>query len=429
MLKNIYIKLSVLGILIIALETVAEPIKWNTGLTILSTYIIWLFNIILLFVWLKSKKYYVSKDQVKEMRFLTILLLWFSITIFRGAFIADDYWTTKFLITNSFGLLLPVVAYLLTNNKVLQLFLNVYVRYVLPMFLIFAFIIPQSTYAKYLIIGSVLILFIPAFKKRMRWTLILIILLSVAITLASRGKILTFIIPMILVVLYYFRVLISLKFWEFARKVVMFSPFILFYLAFTGGFNIFEMKKYIKSEYTTQVLDKGEVKTEDLLIDTRTMLYEEVLNSAYKNEYIIFGRTPARGNDTDKWDDQTEIFGKNERIANESGILNVFTWSGIIGIILYFLVFYKATYLSINKSNNIYSKMIGLFLAFRWFWSWVSEYSAFELSFLSIWILVAMSYSKSFRNMTNNEFKFWIRGITDKRYRNHVFKAKKSFSR
>lgn len=427
MLKNIYIKISVLGILIIALETVSGPIQWNTGVTILSTYLVWFFNIVLLFVWFKSKKYYVSKDQVKEMRFLTILLLWFSITIFRGALVADNYWATKSLITNGFGLILPVVAYLLTNKKVLQLFLNFYVRYALPMFLILVLIIPQNTYAKYLIIGSVLILFLPAFKTRMRWTLILIVLLSITITLAARGKVLTFIIPMILVVFYYFRVLIPLKFWEFARKVVMFSPFILFYLAITGVFNVFEIKKYVESQYTTQDIVKGEVRTEDLLIDTRTMLYNEVLISAYKNEYLIFGRTPARGNDTDLWHDQTEISGKNERIANEAGILNVFTWSGIIGVILYFLVFYKATYLSINKSNNIYSKMIGLFLAFRWFWSWVSEYSAFELSYLSIWILVAMSYSKSFRNMNNNEFKFWIRGITDKRYRNHVFKAKKKF--
>jgi len=425
MLKNRYITLTALSILIIALETVSIPIYWNTGFKITNTYANFSLNIIILYVWFKSIPYYVSKDQIKEMRFLKILLLWYSITIFRGAFVADDYWTTKSLITNSLGLFLPIVAYVLTNKIVLQKFLRYYVRYVLPMFLIFLFITPNDTYARYLIIVSVLILFVPAFKKRMSLNLILIGLFAIIINLTARGKVLTFIVPMILLALYYYRLYIPLKLWESLRKVVIFSPIILFYLAFTGSFNVFKMNDYIHGDYTTETTKKGEVVVENLLTDTRTILYEEVLLSALKNNYLVFGRTPARGNDTDFWEDQTEITGKNERFSNESGILNVFTWTGIIGLLLYFLVFYKATYLAINKSNNIYSKMIGIFLAFRWLWSWVSEYSAFELSYLSIWILVAMSYSKSFRNMNNNEFKIWIRGITDIRYYNLLIKAKK----
>jgi len=416
MLKNRYITLTALSILIITLETVSGPIYWNTGVNIINTYATWFFNIIILYIWLKSIPYYVSKDQIKEMRFLTILLLWYSISIFRGAFVADDYWTTKSLITNSFGLLLPIVAYVLTNKKVLQVFLRFYVRYALPMFLIFSLITPKDTYARYLIIGSVLLLFIPAFKTRMRWTLIVIALVSITINIAARGKVLTFIIPMILVALYYFRLYIPLKLWESMRKVVIFAPILFLYLAVTGSFNVFRMNDYIKGDYTTETKEKGEIQVEDLLTDTRTILYEEVILSAFKNDYLIFGRTPARGNDTDFWEDQTEISGKNERFSNETGILNTFTWTGIIGMLLYFLVFYKATYLAINKSNNTYSKMIGIFLAFRWLWSWVSEFSAFELGFLSIWILVAMSFSKSFRNMTNNEVKFWARGITSKHF-------------
>ena len=351
------------------------------------------------------------------MLLLQILLLWYVFSIIRGVFIADDYWTAKALVHNTFGLLLPVVAYSLTNLKVLQSLFRVYIKYALPLFIVFAIIIPRDTYGRYLVLGTILLLFFPVLSKRIKWVVGILVLIVLTADITARGRVLGFVIPLLLLVGYYYRHYIPITLWELMRKILIITPIILFSLAVTGVFNVFKMEEYIEGDYTAQAIKKGEVKEENLLVDTRSFLYEDVMLSALVNNYWLIGRSPARGNDSLMWEAQSEISGKNERFGNEVGLLNIFTWTGIIGVILYFLVFYRATYLAVNKSNNIFSKMIGVSLAFRWLWSWVSEFSAFDLNTLSIWILVALSFSETFRTMTNNEVKYWIRGITDKRYK------------
>ncbi|MDA9017972.1 hypothetical protein N9H40_00475 [bacterium] len=405
------------SVFIIALETVSGPIHWVSGVLILNTYVSWILNFIILFIWFKGIRLYTNKRQIRSMMPLQILLLWYVFSIIRGVFIADDYWTAKVLVNNTFGLLLPVAAYALTNLKVLKALSRVYLQYTLPLFLFFIFIIPRDTLGRYLMLVSILFLFFPVFSKRIKWVVVVFTLIALTADITARGKTLTFAIPVLLVVGYYYRHFIPKILWEWIRKILMIAPIVLFTLAITGVFNVFKMEEYIQGDYTAQSTKDGELTKENLLADSRTFLYKEVLLSALVNNYWLIGRSPARGNDTVRWESQTEISGRNERFGNETGILNIFTWTGIIGVILYFLVFYRATYLAVNKSNNIFSKMIGVSLAFRWLWSWVTEFSSFDLSYLSIWILVAFSFSENFRSMTNNEVKYWIRGITDKRYK------------
>ena len=89
------------------------------------------------------------------------------------------------------------------------------------------------------------------------------------------------------------------------------------------------MGEYIKGEYTVEK-DDGSGETVNLLADSRTFLYKDVLLSAQKNDYWLMGRTPARGNDTEAWAAQAKVSGRNERFANETGILNILTWTGAI---------------------------------------------------------------------------------------------------
>ena len=82
-----------------------------------------------------------------------------------------------------------------------------------------------------------------------------------------------------------------------------------------------------------------------------------------------------------------------------------------------FFVFYKATYLAVNKSNNIFIKIVGLYVAFRWMFAWVEDFSFFNLANLYLWISIGMCFSYSFRTMSNKELVYWLWGILDKRYR------------
>jgi hypothetical protein len=176
------------------------------------------------------------------------------------------------------------------------------------------------------------------------------------------------------------------------------------------------MDEYIGGDITTKGADSyGEVVEKNLKADTRTFLYRDVLHTADKYDSWWIGRSPVRGNESEAFGMADES-GRGERLGNEVAILNIFMWTGLIGVILHFLVFYRASYLAVNRSNNFYSKILGLFMAFRWLYAWVEDINYFTLTTVFLWLMLGLCFSRSFRAMTDSEVKYWIQGVFYKRY-------------
>ncbi|MHB9141910.1 MAG: hypothetical protein ACYC25_08555, partial [Paludibacter sp.] len=222
----------------------------------------------------------------------------------------------------------------------------------------------------------------------------------------------------ILLIVYFFRAIISRRYLELVRKLLIIAPLIFFFLAVSSIFNVFDMNDYVNKGYEVPAIKQNrEVLGDSLTTDTRTFLYLEVLHSAQNHNSWWIGRSPARGNDTEAFAESSiEQYGRAERVSNEVAILNIFTWTGIIGVLFYLFVFYKASYLAINQSNNIFSKMIGLFIAFRWAYAWVEDINNFTLNYFMLWLMIGFCFSNSFRKMNDVEMKRWIRGIFDRKY-------------
>lgn len=53
-------------------------------------------------------------------------------------------------------------------------------------------------------------------------------------------------------------------------------------------------------------------------------------------------------------------------------------------------------------------KLLGLFIAFRWAFGWIEDFNRFDIANISLWILIAMGFSKQFRQMDNLRFKRWL---------------------
>ena len=102
---------------------------------------------------------------------------------------------------------------------------------------------------------------------------------------------------------------------------------------------------------------------------------------------------------------------RNERNGNEVSILNYFVWLGLVGVIFIFLLFYQATNLAIHYSNNIFSKIIGIFIAFRWAFAWVEDVNNFYIQYVYLWIFIGFCYSENFRKMTDRQMKNWVLSI------------------
>ncbi len=386
--------------------------SWN------NTSMWWFIYFIILAIFIFSNIYFFDRKNKKEIQIIGIYLLWNVICILRGAYVAEIYWDWKGLVQNSMALILPLVAYSSTNKILVQSVLSFYVKYVLPLFLVMAMVMTTDAFGQYLMPMSFMLLFLPALSKHQRLIVLIVMFIVFFADLGARSNVLKFGIPIIILIIYYVRKWISVKILEAVRIFFFIAPFILFALAATNTFNIFNMEEYIDREVTTTGTDYRGRHTEiDVLQDTRTFLYEEVIHSAIKNNYVMFGRTPARGNDSQTFGLIEGVWtGRTERLANEIGIANVFTWTGIVGVILYMLVFYKATYLAVRKSKNIYAKMLGIYIAFRWLYAWVEDVNDFKLNYFMLWVMIGLCFSYSFREMTNKDVLIWVRGIFDTRY-------------
>ena len=69
--------------------------------------------------------------------------------------------------------------------------------------------------------------------------------------------------------------------------------------------------------------------------------------------------------------------------------------------------------------------MLGIYVAFRWLYSWVEDVNNFSINYFMLWIMIGMCLSTSFRSMTDYEVTIWIRGAFDKRYLNFEEHLKK----
>lgn len=376
-----------------------------------NTTIWWIIQFVILFTFIKSKNYYFDAENNPAIHVVQWYLLWNLISIIRGLFIAETYWDWKALVANSIALLLPIIAYTATNKDVIKAMLNRYIKYALPLFLIFIFFIEPGAYGFYLVPISFLVLFLPVISRKWKLVILSLSIIVITIDLGVRSNVIKFGLPILLSLIYYFRFIRSNLHYEFIRRLLFIIPLIFFGLAVMEIFNVFNMNEYVKKDYTKIKKDAyGEEVEENLTEDTRTFLYTDVLETAKKYNSWLIGRSPARGNESEMFG-EFDLSGRGERVANEVAVLNIFTWTGVIGVFLYFLVFYKASFLAINHSRNTFIKVVGLFIAFRWLYAWVEDVNDFSLTTFILWIMIGLCYSNSFRKMNNEEVMIWIKDI------------------
>ena len=383
-----------------------------------NTALWWTVAALILFVFFLSKYFFFDRRNADNMLIIWIYLLWNAMCIVRGMFVAELYWDWKVLIGNTLALMMPIVVFSATNKMVVQSLLAFYIKYALPLFLVVGLIIRTDAFGFYLIPVSLLSFFLPLLNWRQKILILFLTIIVVVADLGARSNVIKFSVPFIILLIYYFRDKMTNNFISSVRLFLFIIPFLFFGLAVSGIFNVFNMSEYLKGDFTSMGVDgEGNRVEQNIIVDTRTFLYEEVLQSAINNDYWLLGRTPARGNDSDTFGVLiSELTGRNERLSNEIGIANVFTWTGIVGVLIYLLIFYQASYLAVSKSRNIYAKMLGLYVAFRWVFSWVEDINNFSLNYFMLMVIIGLCFSHSFRQMTDREFTIWARGIFDARY-------------
>jgi hypothetical protein len=415
--RSFILKYLPLGLLLITINSHGQTLSLG------NTTFWWIIQAFVLLLFLIIKLYYTSKSHNQDLFVLNIYLIYVFIAFLRGIIIVEGYWDWKNLLSNTMCLLIPLLAYATNSRYLFKSIIKHYVFITAPLFLVVQFFIGKDEFGFYLAPFSFLLLFIPILPFKWKILLVMIALYVILADFGARSNLIKFIIPLLFSLIYYFRLYLSTKILNFIRIFFMLLPIIFFGLAVTDTFNLFNPA----GDKHVAVVDKkrdfnGNLVEDDLAADTRTVLYVEVLSTAKSYNSWLFGRSPARGNLSDAFG-EGDMNKRNERNANEVSILNYFTWLGILGVVLIFILFYQASYLAITQSNNIFSKIMGLFVSFRWAFAWVEDINNFYIQYLFLWLFIGFCYSKSFRQMSNIQMKNWVLSIFDtKKYPKSIIK-------
>lgn len=399
-----------ISLLIIGFLSPAQYSKIAFG----NLYILWIsaFAIFLLIPYIKNKynNYHISNYTT-----IYLFLIWVAIGTFRGIIIADNYWEYKNLISGILQCSIPALT-LAFCPQVINKFYKLWIKWCIPaFFILYIWIISPGEVNFYLAPLFVLGIFVSLMPNK--WKIIIggIFFYMLIADFGARSQIIKTVFTIILAIFCILKSYINIKILKITHWLCYCFAIVLISLGITGEFSFFEnLSNKNKGKFVQIENIHGKVIKKDFSQDTRTFIYKEVIFSAIKNDYILFGRSLARGNDSKTFGKHMaeELkTGKYERYQNELCHLNIFTWLGIVGVILYSSIYIRSSYLALYKSNNYYLKLIGFFIAFHWLYGWIENNTTFNIANISLWSAIAIGLSCQFREMTDKQFVEWFKNI------------------
>lgn len=320
-----------------------------------------------------------------------------------SAFVVEGRDGLQFLIPNSIAMLcFAIVPAMATKDHLVPVLQTLF--HVLPFMCVF-FSGGLYLLNMVLIPYAILALFISEFKGPKGWILLAITLLVCVISYINVDRALLVKMAVALAIGYASAYMMCLfDKWVAAVSVgLLVIPFLFVILFLTGRFNVFEFNKYISNARHDE---------SGMYDDTRTGVYEEVIASAVDNNYVWFGRSLSRGYDTEfilgRFKDMEYSKQTMER-GSEVAALNLFTWGGVVYLLLFFLWQCNVVYVGLKKTNNRYTPILALYVAFYWAFSWVENVQVFSMFYIYAIIIMAMCMSPEFREMNDDEFRDMIR--------------------
>lgn len=354
------------------------------------------FFVILLLIFLIIKKIRAAKLLGKKV--FIIYLLWCFFIILKSLYNLNDKQNIAFFIHNTLSILLISSVFIFSDILYIKIFYKRFIKIGIPIFLILSFYMLPGCWGWYLTPIHLIIIFLP--QINLKWKIIYLILFAMSISdIGTRANLLRGIatIGCLFLTKINSHSIIN-PICKFISIILLIGPIILLYLGITGIYNIFE---------------SGQNQKDQFYADTRTLVYEEVITSAINNNYIWIGNTFSHGYDS-KFQEQFSKSSKKAERTSEVSACNIFTWSGCIGLSLYFLCFITAIYFSVFKSHNSYIKILGVYLAFRWFMVFIEEINSIDPLNITIFMAMSLCLNPYLINQGDKTFIILIKRFTRK---------------
>lgn len=364
---------------------------WN-----LTTNIILNVIFILCLYTVSKHTYNQTKPLAKNLLFVYTILIF--ITLLRSFFELKSRDSMIFFSKFSGAAFMFMFVFVFQNLKNVSNFYRIYYKYAIPLFLILAYFMPAGAWGWLLTPIYLTLIFYKNIPRKYRIAIVVLFIMSFIDldTRANLGRAMSFLGCWTLLVLNKeipkFKSIVRI-----AGLTFFIIPIVLLFLGLSGRFNIFQY---------------GDGTDDVMYADTRTLVYEETITSALNNDYVWYGRSFAHGYDSffevqfkDSW--TADIA---ERYA-EVCICNIFTWMGIIGIVIYTLIIFTAIYYALFKSKNIYMMIIGLLLSTRWIMNFIEDINNIDPLNISLFMLIAFCLNSRLLSMNNSEIMNTMKSI------------------
>lgn len=368
-------------------------------------------SFLLLFVSLLIARRYYRADDAPCHPLFTVYFAWVVICCLRGIVAVDGYWSGRALVTNAPTLFIPLLVYVFSLPEVARHVLSVWFKVFLPVFFLFIPTLNPDFYASLLNPLLMLVPLLPLLPRKWRMVVLVMACLMVCISMGARSQILKAIVALALLAVYCCRHVLKDCFYRLVRHALFILPALFLALGVGGVFNVLDIGAYAGKQ--------GGAVEDDLLVDSRSIVFEEVISSSVRDGCILLGRTPAQGYETKfqiSSDERQSYHAQRRRAWCEPVLLNIFAWTGVLGLVLYTAFYWQASWLAIYRTNNRWMKLLGVYVAFRWMWGWLED-TNFNLDIMniSLWMTIAMCYSNRFRAMTDGELQAWVVSIFRRR--------------
>jgi hypothetical protein len=373
------------------------------GMPVWSTNLLLVLNLAASFCLLLISKKLQWKKNIPQSGLLIIHLfwLWSLITFVHGVYGAHDYWDWKVLLLAYIPSVVISLTVVLGVNFEYSTKTFRFVLYKLfPisfLFIPFTLTYSDELYSRIVMPVCLFVLISPYLQKKWRLLVFAVAITSIAMDISYRANTIRLLIPSMLIVLFYFRLILQSKLMNLVLAGLLCVPLIFLSLGISGTFNVFAENTF---DYEVRTTVQGETGTSNISSDTRTFLYREVFNSMIKRDSsFIVGEGGGAGYESEWFSDAA--LNEQGRYRSEVGFLNTLLYSGGIGVLLYALILFVPAYYAINKSNNRLCKMLGLFLAARWILFFLEDVAMFDMNSFFLWMMIGLCLSKRFRTMTD----------------------------
>lgn len=142
------------------------------------------------------------------------------------------------------------------------------------------------------------------------------------------------------------------------------------------------------------------ISDDNLSVDTRTFLYEEVINDLLKSNTIMFGKGALSGYTSDWFLTGLDNMGRN---SVEVYFLLFLLRSGLLYLIIINLVIIFAIYNTLKNSNNKLTKSIATFLAMFLTIAYISDLNGCSLQHFITWIFIAVACSNRIQKLNDKQ--------------------------